>query len=73
MTSEPDPVPRSYQQWRECITVRCGISLTPGYIATRLVELRDPSHPKTREFLEKYGQTHFSSVVEWFQTAQKET
>lgn len=68
---EPDPIPRSYQQWRECITVRCGIPLTAKYIGSRLDELRDASHPKTREFFEKYGQAHLNQVVQWFETAQK--
>lgn len=30
MMHEPDPIPSDYQQWRECITVRCGIALTKG-------------------------------------------
>lgn len=71
--NEPDPIPRSYQQWRECITVHCRISLSKTYIASRLVELRNSSHPKTHEFLEKYGQAYLSQVIQWFETAQKES
>ena len=71
--NEPDPIPRSYQQWRECITVRCGISLSKTYIAARLGELRNSSHPKTHEFFERYGQAHLSQVIQWFETAQKES
>jgi hypothetical protein len=71
--TDPDPIPRSYQQWRECITVRCGIALTKTYIASRLVELRDPSHPKTHEFCGKYGQAYLTQIVQWFETAQKES
>lgn len=71
--NELDPVPRSYQQWRECITVRCGILLSKNYIASRLGELRDSSHPKTHEFSEKYGQAHLSEVIHWFEMAQKES
>ena len=71
--TEPDPIPRSFQQWRECITVRCGIPLSRTYVASRLDELRDASHPKTREFFGKYGQAHLCQVIEWFETAQKES
>ncbi len=71
--TEPDPIPRSYQQWRECITVRCGIPLTKSYIDSRLGELRNASHPRTREFFGKYGQAHLNQVIQWFETAQKES
>lgn len=72
MMHEPDPIPSDYQQWRECITVRCGIALTKGYVGARLHELRDPSHPKTREFVGKYGEGHLRQVIRWFETAYEE-
>ncbi|WP_238704527.1 hypothetical protein [Pseudomonas nabeulensis] len=28
--------PQTYEQWRHCITVECGIALTPAFIAQRL-------------------------------------
>ena len=48
--------PRSYSEWRECITVRCGILFTPTFIAERLHSLMNPEEPKTREFVDKYGE-----------------
>lgn len=40
-------IPRSYEQWRNCIEIRCNIRLTPTYIRTRLAELQDDKHAKT--------------------------
>ncbi|PQO33692.1 hypothetical protein C5Y97_15780 [Blastopirellula marina] len=70
--TEEDPIPRSYQEWRECITIRCGIILSAPYIRSRLNELRNASHSKTREFCGKYGQSHLNQVIRWFETALQE-
>lgn len=67
-----DPIPQSYEQWRVFITVRCRLALTETYIASRLAELNDLSHPKTREFSGKYGQQYLTQVIQWFEAAQKE-
>lgn len=40
-------IPLSYEQWRNCIEIRCNIRLTPTYIRTRLAELQDDKHAKT--------------------------
>ncbi len=34
-----DIIPHSYEQWRNCIEVRCKIRLTPTYIRERVTEL----------------------------------
>ncbi|MDD1651166.1 MAG: hypothetical protein LUO80_12375 [Methylococcaceae bacterium] len=36
MNTVPDWMPTHYTGWRECITVHCGIPLTPDYVAERL-------------------------------------
>lgn len=64
--------PQSYEQWRTCITVRCGIPLTRSFVETRLEELRDGAHPGTSEFREKYGAAYLDRVIGWFETARGE-
>lgn len=59
----------TYEDWRECIEVHCGIPLTEGFIAERLAELRDRSHPKTREFERLYGEGHLKRTIGWFEQA----
>ncbi|MFO0690085.1 MAG: hypothetical protein U0900_15415 [Myxococcota bacterium] len=65
-------IPTSYENWRECIEVRCKIPLTSTYISARLTELEDDSHPKTREFERLYGTAHLQQVISWFRRAAGE-
>ena len=67
-----DVIPRSYEQWRDCIEVRCKIRLTPTYIRERLAELQDGKHKKTREFERLYGADHLEQTIAWFCRAAKE-
>lgn len=65
-------IPRSYEQWRNYIEVRCKIRLTPTYIRTRLAELQDDKHAKTREFARLYGSDHLERTIAWFRRAADE-
>ena len=29
-------IPQTYDEWEHCITVKCGIPLTPAYVAGRI-------------------------------------
>lgn len=69
--SETSMIPETYQQWRDCITIRCGIPLTDDFIRSRLKELRDSSNPKTAEFAKMYGREYLNQVIEWFEQAGK--
>ena len=61
-----------YEDWRECIEVRCGIALTPTFISGRLAELNDQQHAKTMEFERLYGAEHLKRTIAWFQRAADE-
>ena len=67
-----DVIPRSYEQWRNCIEVRCKIPLTPAYVHERLVELQDDRHARTREFARLYGADHLERTIVWFRRAANE-
>lgn len=41
------PFPETYEQWRHCITVECGIPLTPEFVARRLSVWLDESCEET--------------------------
>ncbi len=64
--------PRTYDEWRRCITVDCGIALTPSFIDERLLALRDPSDANTDQFIEQYGERYLALVIEWFEHARSE-
>ncbi|MGB0331617.1 MAG: hypothetical protein ACPGPE_07340 [Planctomycetota bacterium] len=62
----------SYENWRACLGVSCGIALTPAFIAERLAELGDPSHPKTQRFGRLDGRPHLEPTIGWFERAAQE-
>lgn len=41
--------PPSYEEWRHCIELLGGISLTPTYVKMCLTELQDSADAKTKE------------------------
>lgn len=72
MNTVPDWMPTHYAGWRECITVHCGIPLTPGYVAERLQILSQAGHEETRRFIRVYGEDHRQRVLGWFRQAASE-
>jgi len=64
-------IPQNYQQWQHCITVECGLKLTPDYIEKTIATLKDNSEHYTQQFVRKYGPQHHQNVLSWFIQAQK--
>ena len=67
-----DIVPQSYDAWRHCIEVECGIALTAPWIEQRLVALQDGRDHHTQRFVQLWGQAHHARVLGWFQQALEE-
>lgn len=65
-------IPTTYEEWRACITVKCGLTLSAAYCAERRLALCDPADPMTRRFLELYGEARLSQTVAWFERAERE-
>ena len=59
----------SYEEWRHCITVKCGIPLTADYIAERVAALSNPEDKMTARFVQLYGDDHRVRTLEWFERA----
>ena len=68
----PSPFPETYEEWTHCITVECGLSLTPAFIAERLATWRNERSEETVRFRKLYGDEHWHSVVAWFERAEAE-
>jgi len=62
----------SYEDWRHCITVLCGIPLTADYIEKRLSELNDPRDYNTQKYKTTWGDAQHAQVIQWFERAQSE-
>jgi len=64
-------IPQSYEQWQHCITVECGLALTPDFIKERLAVWRDDRADETQRFRRLYGDAHWRAVTGWFEQAQR--
>ncbi len=62
-------LPTSFEEWKECITLKCGIPLTRDYLQARVRLLQSTALQDTRRFRELYGEAHYSRVLEWFKRA----
>ncbi|KAF1711312.1 hypothetical protein CSC70_05210 [Pseudoxanthomonas kalamensis DSM 18571] len=67
-----DIVPDSYEAWRYCIEVDCGLQLNASYIRERIAALGDASDYHTQQFVRRWGEPHRQRVVTWFLRAGKE-
>lgn len=64
--------PRTYEQWRHCITVECGIAMTSAFITKRLSVWRDSQSEETLRFRRRYGDEYWQLVIRWFEQAERE-
>jgi hypothetical protein len=69
---EMTAIPASYQQWKHCIEVECGIQLTAEFIDQRISVLEDTNAEETARFKRLYGDGHWRRVLGWFHTAKGE-
>jgi hypothetical protein len=65
-------IPTNYAEWRECITVHCGIPLTLDYITERLNALSQVETEETIRFRRLYGDQHWRDVIHWFRQAKRD-
>ncbi|MEP1229506.1 MAG: hypothetical protein ABJG88_02405 [Litorimonas sp.] len=65
--------PSNYDDWKNCITVSCGIALAADYIRQRISDLEDPSNYHTQKFKKTWGETYLETVIGWFERARTET
>ena len=65
-------IPQTYQQWRHCIEVECGLALTGEFIDARIQELARLDHFRTQQFVRLYGESHRARVLDWFRQAGAE-
>lgn len=64
-----DELCESYEAWKHCITVRCGIALTEHYVRARIEALDDQNDPMTARFVVLYGRDHLKRTRDWFERA----
>jgi hypothetical protein len=65
-------IPETYEQWRQCITIECGIPLTTLFVTQRLAIWRDLRSEETQRFRRLYGDVHWRAITHWFEQAARE-
>lgn len=65
-------VPETYEQWRHCIEIECGLELTAQFAAERLTALLNRKDHHTNRFFAIWGTEHHARVLDWFRRAQAE-
>ena len=63
-------IPKSYEEWRHCITIICQQELTSTYIDERIKALSDASDYMTNKFVQLYGEQQRISTLQWFEKAK---
>ena len=66
------PVFSDFTEWRQAITLRCGLTLSRDYCTERIAALRDDSIPATQNFIAHYGENYRAHVISWFEQAHHE-
>ena len=64
-------IPQTYDEWRHCITVECGLELSADYVAQRIYALQDEDDHYTQQFIKLYGHQYLQQVLGWFLQCQK--
>ena len=64
--------PASYEEWKHCITVVCGIPLTLKYVQERIAALNDGKDYHTQQYIKVWGSEGHSQTISWFQRAADE-
>lgn len=62
----------TYEDWRHCIEVLCGIPLSKDYVAERICVLSDTTSEHTIKFVKTWGEQHRQRVLKWFGMAASE-
>lgn len=64
-------IPRTYEQWHHCITVKCDIELYREFVHERLAVYVDADNEETKRFVALYGQNHLKNIIQWYSQALK--
>lgn len=63
-------IPKTYDEWEHCITVKCGIPLTPDYVSKRIEALQNTGDYSTQKFIQQWGEAHHQRTLAWFREAE---
>ncbi|WP_133584385.1 hypothetical protein [Sphingobacterium yanglingense] len=60
-----EAIPKSFEEWKNCIEEKCGIPLTLEFAEKRFSIYTNDHLPETQRFVKLYGAGHLSNIKEW--------
>ena len=60
-------IPKTFDQWRNCIVKDCKINLDQDFAKKRLAVYQDSTNSETQKFVSLYGEQHLQNVISWLQ------
>lgn len=58
-------IPQTFEQWKNCITNDCKITLTKEFVQSRLHVYLDDKNSETQKFVSLYGEQHLQNIINW--------
>ena len=59
-------IPKTFNDWTNCIENDCKINLTKEYAEKRLIVYQDYNNSETQKFILLYGKKHLQNIINWF-------
>ena len=59
-------IPKTFDEWRNCIVNDCKINLSKEFAQERLSVYKDMKHKETQKFVSLYGMEHLEKVIFWY-------
>lgn len=58
-------IPKTFEQWKDCIVNNCKINLTKAFVQERLAVYQDLTNQETQRFISVYGEQHWQNIIHW--------
>jgi len=60
-------IPRTFEEWKNCIVNDCKINLTKDFAQQRLSVYQNRENRETQKFISLYGEQHLLNIIQWLQ------
>ncbi len=64
-------IPKTFDEWTNCIVNDCKIDLTKDFAEKRLAVYKDNQNTETQKFISLYGEQHVENIINWLQRINK--
>jgi hypothetical protein len=58
-------IPKTFEEWQNCIVNDCKINLTKDFAEKRLTVYQNNVNSETKKFVSLYGEQHLQNIINW--------